>query len=634
MTNSPEQLTLEAARQKLGLGPTDHAGDYLPQWREVEQILVGLANREQDEDQLTIYERDLASLRRTISTLEKEPPLKKFPLTLGIWAAVVVLLVSGGIWSYQKWGNEYDPVAANATLESDIEAIEKIIEKRRWSEAENRVNELRSQGAPKQWARETLARISEEQKVESGQQLGYFIGGAQASFEAGRIEEAKTYLTKVEKLSPGHAKIAQLRELIQTKERELQLSQLITEIEAAIQTRKWVTAEGQLSDLTKLAPTHSSIPELSDLLEAARVRAREEKEESLMLLARAEELDEGRYSAEALGLLEKAMRLNPSEEVRTAYQRMSAYGRVISVPDEFPTIGQALQKARARDRIQVAAGTYHEQLHLPAGVVLVGEGRKETIIECGAAEGAVLTMDQAGGPARVTSVTLRHRDLVHDAERFSVVAVSDGSLRLEDVKITHASGHGVAVVGTGALEMIQSEIYRSGWDGASVQGEGATAKFITTISRENLHHGIDFWEGGGGSVHGSTLSKNGRAGLVALSPAAGITVVKSQMVDNRELGVLVSDASDFLLSQSLVRQNALGGVVLQNQVAHAQLTKNQIINNREAGLVIERGSEATLSENTITGNQGRQQWQDAVFPTVPEIEIQAPPIPAPPREID
>jgi len=624
-----EQLTLEAARKKLGLGPADHVADYLPQWQEVEQRLVGLANREQDEEQLTIYNRDLAALRQTIATLEKEAPKKKRSTGLAVWGVCVLCLAVGGFYAYEKWGKNYDPALANAERVAEIESIEQIIGKRRWNEAEKLVYAARINGADKAWVRDALARIDEGRNDEGGQQLGYFIGGAQAALEAARIDEAKSYLQQARELAPEDERVAQVAALIKKNEIDLRVSGLVSGIELAISEKKWATAEGQLFDLSRFAANHPEIDRLQDQFTAAQAKAEAAKKESLVLLQRAEELDQGAYSAEALRILEQAMRLDPSDPVRAAYQRMSAYGRFLQVPGEFATIAAALKEARPRDRVQVAAGTYREKLRLPPGVILVGEGREKTIIEIAAAESSVLTIDQAGARARVSSMTLRHQGLVNDSERFSVVAVSGGSLRLEDVSITKASGHGVAVVEGGSLEMVQSEISRSGWDGVSVQGDGSTAKLTALTSRENLHHGIDFWEGGSGSVINGTLVKNGRAGLVAISENAAISVVNTVVKDNRELGILISGALSATVTNCSISGNALGGMVLQDQVQNSVIEGNRITKNREAGLVVEQGSQVSLSNNTVNENTGRQLWQNAVFPTVQEIEVDTPPVPAP-----
>ena len=46
------------------------------------------------------------------------------------------------------------------------------------------------------------------------------------------------------------------------------------------------------------------------------------------------------------------------------YHRVSMSGRVLSVPDAYPTIGEAYAQAVDGDRIDIAAGTYTESLFI------------------------------------------------------------------------------------------------------------------------------------------------------------------------------------------------------------------------------------------------------------------------------
>ncbi len=616
----------------MSLDPGDDVHGYLPQWREVEQKLVGLANREQDEEKLAVYERDLATLREVIAVLEKEPRKKRFPVTLSLWGMFVLLLTGGGMWAQKKWGSQFDAQAYHSSIETEMHLVEQALEKRRWGEVKERTLALRKMGASSEWQKEIMIRMAVGRSEEGGQQIGYFLGGAQAALESANIEEAKLFVSKAKELAPEDPRVGELQKKISESEKARQLSTLVDGIKNAVQDRQWVSAEGQLSDLARLSPDHASLPELRLFLKNAQVQWREDQARSSELYLEAKSLDQGAYSGEALSLLEQAMRLDPNDEVRVLYQKMSSYGRVLTVPGEFPTIGAALAQARARDRVQVAKGVYKEYVNLPPGVVLVGEGAKDTVIECQAKISAVLTMNQAGVMARVVSMTLRHEGFTNEVERFSVVAVSGGNLRLEDVIVDRASGHGVAVVDAGILEMVQSKVQRSGWDGIAVQGEGSLAKLTKVESRENLHHGVDFWDGASGTLLNSKFIKNGRAGLVVISPVEGVSVSDSQSISNREVGVLMSAVPAATVFSCRISKNLLGGVVMQEKCQQVKLISNEIHGNGKAGLVVERGSALSEeSENRISGNQGREIWEDAIFSSSQSEEEIVAPIPAPPE---
>ena len=94
-------------------------------------------------------------------------------------------------------------------------------------------------------------------------------------------------------------------------------------------------------------------------------------------------------------------------------------------------------------------GFITRRLWFPTGVELVGESRGDTIIECPADIGAVITVLSDARGVRVASLTLRHSGLVNDEERFPIVAIDGGKMEGEDLAVVRASGHGIAVLNGG-----------------------------------------------------------------------------------------------------------------------------------------------------------------------------------------
>jgi surface antigen/PKD repeat protein len=77
--------------------------------------------------------------------------------------------------------------------------------------------------------------------------------------------------------------------------------------------------------------------------------------------------------------------------------------RTIHVPQDYPTISQALAAASPGDTVQVAAGTYSEQnIGIPDGVVLLGSGADQTMIQ-GNGTGTVVYI---GGNAVISGFTV------------------------------------------------------------------------------------------------------------------------------------------------------------------------------------------------------------------------------------
>ena len=404
-------------------------------------------------------------------------------------------------------------------------------------------------------------------------------------------------------------------------------------IENAMDDEDWEVASNRLDSLVQANPEHPKISLIREQLAVAQEAMEERKGEADKLIAQARELDKGTYSVEALKLVEEAMRLFPSKENRELYQRMSSYGKVIKVPGDYETISEALKKAEKNDRVFVTKGTYQESLIIPNGVELVGESRSDTIIECSASVGAVISILSGAEQIRVSSLTLRHSGLVNDDERYPVLTVDGGSLEADDLLVARASGHGIAVINGGRARVNMSKFTDSGWDGISVAGRDSRAELTNVTSEKNLHHGADFWQGASGRIQDCTFAKNGRSGLLAIASEDVITVEKSRSEGNREVGFFFSEMSGVVLSDCDAHENLLGGMFFERKTQGVQLLKNRVSKNGEAGIVIEKGVEI-LSEsgNTVDANKGKQIWKDAVFPVRALEETVSPPPPVPPLE--
>jgi len=90
----------------------------------------------------------------------------------------------------------------------------------------------------------------------------------------------------------------------------------------------------------------------------------------------------------------------------------AAGARTLSVPDDFPSIQQAIDAAAPRDTVLVAAGTYHEGLVISKdqrGMVLRGAGARNSILE-GTAGARIVTFDEADTLTEISGFTLRGGD--------------------------------------------------------------------------------------------------------------------------------------------------------------------------------------------------------------------------------
>lgn len=624
-------ITQKEARLRLGLGKRDCLADYLPSWLDAEERLAKLVVETDDLLTRAKYEADLKSLRQIIEVLRNTPSHPKRSYGMWVWAALVAVMFGAGLIGYLKWVVQEGKEMPTGHLSFDDQKAQftKVLEIRRWSEAEEILTSLSEQDAPEDWISEARAQISQGQAEEQGQQVGFLIGNAQAALEAGRLTDARQFCDQIEKIQPDHPKLAKLRSLIDEGLLQVRRMLIIQTTQNSIEVGNWQLAEKNLAELIKLHPDHAEIARLRSRIDEMRATVEEERAKANELLTKARQLDNGTYSAEALSILEEAMRIAPNDELRSFYKKVSAYGRALKVPSEYKTIAEAIQVTRENDRILLAKGTYQESLTIPAGIEIIGESRKSTIIEYEGAKGSVITLNQPGKKSRIASLTLRHRGLVNENERYPVVAVSGARLQLEDSNVSSASGHGIAVINGGTAELAQCEISQSGWDGIVVQGGKSSILLANVTCRDNLHNGLDFWEGGSGRIEDSQFLKNGRSGIYAIEPAGKIEIISTRSEHNRQLGFYLLSAPSLSVSKCEVHQNLLGGILIEDSTKQTNLLGNKVTENGEVGIAIERGVQLMRFEgNVVEQNKGKQVWKDAIFPEPTETEsISVPPPP-------
>ncbi|MGE9268157.1 MAG: right-handed parallel beta-helix repeat-containing protein [Verrucomicrobiales bacterium] len=628
-------LSVEEARAKLGLSPKDRIADALPAWEAARQRLLDLEAAEIDWMQKTRYRKELNALDEALEVLlvEMESSQKRGPL---LW--LLSVLVLGGLcgWAYVSFPYQEEVAPAPLVVEEvkDVESLvaesQQAIEKRRWDEAESLLAEIAEVAPEHPWLSEGRGRLTEGIAEERGQQIGFLVGNIQSALEVVNLGEAESLIAQLEEMDPSNERLPEFRQFLKEARVEVRSMVIVKSVKAAMEEEQWEEASKRLTDLEKFNPEHPEVLRLVAELERVR-REREEKEmRAMALYAQAREIDEGEFSAEALELLQEAMTLSKLPEIKNLYEKMSAYGRIIQVPADYDTIQQAIEAAKANDRIRLAPGEYEEALVLSKSVELEGTKAEDTIIHCPAEQSSVVSLGKEV-KAIIRGVTLRQSGFAHGSERRPVVLVLGGQeLDLFDCRIENGSGHGVAVLDGGRAVLRACRVTSCGWDGVSVVGEGSIAQVENSRLSENLHHGVDFWDGGAGLVVDCVLSGNGRSGFVALQAGAGLEVRECEILDNREVGLLVSASHAAKIGGNLIKENLLGGIVIEKEAKVDELSGNEVTANGEAGLVVERASSVTsLTQNKVNRNKGRQEWLEAVFPEVQEEEISD--IPAAPK---
>lgn len=226
----------------------------------------------------------------------------------------------------------------------------------------------------------------------------------------------------------------------------------------------------------------------------------------------------------------------------------------------YPTIGEAMSRARQGTTIAIAKGTYEEGVRMRNGVTLWGACARETRIENRrvAANGSVVLVEEAGAVLRNLSLGGVHRGLVVTGPRGNVEA------------------HGVAVEGAwlGGINL---------YPGGRLTGDHLVVR--DTVVGENIFgYGIALTENSSAVIHHVVVER---------ATSMAVAVLGAELV--------LEDAA-LTDSRAQPRNGRLGGGLEAIGGADVTLRRVVIADNRDLGIYLHEPGTRLLVEDSIIGN--------------------------------
>jgi parallel beta-helix repeat protein len=230
-------------------------------------------------------------------------------------------------------------------------------------------------------------------------------------------------------------------------------------------------------------------------------------------------------------------------------QTARAGQKTLVVPEDYPTIGEAVNHASPGDTVFVKSGVYHENVWIDKSLLIQGEDSENTVIigEGGVNDGNVLTL--AADNVTVTGFTIKSAD-------YSIASQHANGVNIQGDNCT-VQGNNILNAFWGVLCAIQSS---------------------TLISQNNItdnfKEGIRFY---GGSLN--TISGNYIAG-------------------NKASGVAIEGYSN-LISRNIIKNNTRG---IGLGASYSVVFDNVISDHSESGIYFV-GSNNTVSANSISDSE-------------------------------
>jgi nitrous oxidase accessory protein NosD len=265
------------------------------------------------------------------------------------------------------------------------------------------------------------------------------------------------------------------------------------------------------------------------------------------------------------------------------------------VPDDFPTITEALEAAASGDMITVAPGVYKEAVVLKDGVILKAEaGPGETTIaygEIGNRNEAVVTMQRCSNSTQLLGFAIDGRGLA----RRGVLVISDSEPVLENLVVDGAK-YGVAIHTRSRPYVQNSTIQNTEVAGFFIQGGSADIRDCNVLAGQKF----------GVYINGThkpvrmrdcSIEGNTQAGIQAT--AGEFSVYGGSVSGNGDTGIILQEVSP-LIAGVVISENPNIGMVLENSSATIQ---SCIIRNSDFGVVASVDGQPKFYKNSFVDNQ-------------------------------
>jgi parallel beta-helix repeat protein len=286
----------------------------------------------------------------------------------------------------------------------------------------------------------------------------------------------------------------------------------------------------------------------------------------------------------------------------------------LTVPDDLPTIAQAIAQAADHATIHLRSGEYRESLEITRALTLTCEKDAEAVIVSPSDQVSTLTITNSKG-VRLEHLQFRHPGDVLESGKFApVLSANHSDVSLDQCAVEAGAGDGAVFSGEGTsqisnssftgnadrglvvdhgakVEVSSSRFERNGTSGMVVVFGGAHATIVNCTHATNGHSGLEVSRGGIASVTSSTFSGNRRAGIFLEGTAtAASTIDGCNCTENKGFGIHVQNGAVAQIAGGSVNRNEERGISFVDPGANCSVIGTQIADNTYYGIFFQAHS--------------------------------------------
>lgn len=322
------------------------------------------------------------------------------------------------------------------------------------------------------------------------------------------------------------------------------------------------------------------------------------------------------------------------------------------VPEDFPTIQEAIDASAPGDLVVVKEGTWKERLRLKAGVTVRSSG-DDTRTEAGTlVRSAKTILDGSGAPDDSPGVRMAKNSTLDgftitrigtfDEDRWKkdwdergeqqsyehIGTISVPAVLIEGVDCTvrnnvvHDNGDtGIAIRGAGGTALVEhNHCFRNMGGGIGCMN-GASAIIRKNTCYENLFAGIGH-DAASPLVEENTCYGNVRAGI-GISEGSCPIVRKNLCYENRRsgIGIRTGEATRPIVENNECHGNGMSGIGIE-KLASPIIRGNRCFQNRMAGIGTRKGAKPVLVENHCFENKASGIGSDDAEPLILHNQVE------------
>ena len=267
----------------------------------------------------------------------------------------------------------------------------------------------------------------------------------------------------------------------------------------------------------------------------------------------------------------------------------------ITVPDDYPTIQDAINAATDGDTVFVRNGTYYENVIVDKTVSLVGEDKTETIVN---GNGSGNVMEILASSVQMSKFTVRNGSeyypgsgiiidhatsciisnclLINNRDGISLFYSSDNTLENNDFLNNSRGGHGIRLDGSSNNFIVNNRIISNNMYGIFLY-DSSNNTVAGSILRDN-EYGIVVQLSGHNGIYGNNISKS-RFGIdLSYTSANGIS--ENVVSESSWSGIYIASSSSNNITRNTVRNSTygfdFGSTGIQNYLAENNILENEV----------------------------------------------------------